>query len=110
MPHEAAVCFGKIRTAWAAWAVALWMAVLVVICLKTALWPRSHSLFPIFAHAARNWRAGAKLYRGAGSEAAGQDCYRYSPLIAAALTPLTFLPEALGGILWRLMNAGVLVA
>src|SRR5262249_28676335 len=41
---------------------------------------------------------------------AGQDCYRYSPLIAAALTPLTFLPEELGGILWRLLNAGVLVA
>jgi hypothetical protein len=110
MPHETSFCFMKVRNAWASWAVALWMVVLVVISLKTVLWPRSHSLFPIFADAARNWRAGAELYGGPGPGAAGQDCYRYSPLIAAALTPLTFLPESLGGILWRLINAGVLVA
>jgi hypothetical protein len=36
------------------------------------------------------------------------DCYRYSPLTAALLTPLTFVPDNVGGVLWRLLNAGVL--
>jgi hypothetical protein len=88
-------------------AVAAWALLLAVVSVKAAGWPHDHSLYPVFATAARNWRAGTDLYRQTGPEAAGLDVYRYSPLIAALLTPLSFLPDRLGSVLWRLLNAAV---
>jgi hypothetical protein len=37
----------------------------------------------------------------------GLDQFRYSPLVAGALVPFTMLPLTLGGVVWRLLNAGV---
>jgi hypothetical protein len=63
---------------------------------------RCHSVYPIYAEAARAWMAGTDLYnRPTG------DPFRYSPLVAATLVPCALLPDALGGVLWRLINAAV---
>jgi hypothetical protein len=85
-------------------AVVAWSGVLLACCLRTWLAPRANSVYPIFATAARAWQAGADLYRPTG------DPYRYSPLAAALLVPFSLLPGPLGGVLWRLLNAGVLLA
>jgi hypothetical protein len=91
-------------------ALLLWALALAIICVRSMVSSRSHSLYPIFANAARNWMAQSDLYTVGPGPEGGLDCYRYSPLVAAALTPFSLLPDALGGILWRLLNAGALVA
>jgi hypothetical protein len=58
----------------------------------------------IFERAAQNWQAGAGLY---GSVAKDLDVYRYSPLVAGLLVPLSWLPTGPASIIWVLINAGV---
>src|SRR5438552_6324586 len=83
--------------------------VLAIVCLRTLLQPRVHSTYPIFIGAARNWLAGEDLYYKDQSPPGGLDDFRYSPVTAALLTPLAFFPDTIGGVLWRLLNAMVLV-
>jgi hypothetical protein len=86
-------------------ALAAWGIALAFVCVRTAIWPKTHTVYPIFALASQNWLAGASLY--------GQtpyDIYRYSPLVAAAFVPLGFLRLWLGGMLWRLLEAGIYAA
>src|SRR5208282_6577524 len=83
---------------WEMLALSAWAITVLVICGRTALAPQSHNVYLILASAARNWLAGADLYRPEPS------VYRYSPVVAALLVPLGLLPEALGGVIWRLVN------
>ncbi len=85
-------------------ALLLWGLALLVVSLRSALFPHAHSVYPIFATAARDWLAGADLYAG------HHDPYRYSPLIAVLFVPFGLLPDGLGGVLWRCLSALVLVA
>jgi hypothetical protein len=80
----------------------LWCAALLAVCVRAALIPR-HNVYPIFAEAARAWMAGADLYRPVAEP------YRYSPLVATLFEPFGLLPDALGGVLWRGLNAGAFV-
>jgi hypothetical protein len=89
-------------------AFVVWGAILLVICGRVLLSPRANSVYPIFAHAGRAWLAGEALYSDARPE--GLDVYRYSPAVAALFAPLSLLPDAVGGCLWRLLNAGALLA
>jgi hypothetical protein len=89
--------------------VGAWALVLAVVCLRTLLQPRLHSVYPIFIGAARNWLAGEDLYYKGKSPPGGLDDFRYSPVTAALLTPLASLPDNIGGVLWRLLNVTVLV-
>src|SRR5438128_4019799 len=82
-------------------AISVWATLLLVICVRSLLRPQTNSVYPIFATAARNFLAGADLYGGAGG------VYRYSPLVAALFVPLSDFSDALGGVLWRLLNAAV---
>jgi hypothetical protein len=77
------------------------MAILLAVTVRCLVNPRANSVYPVFANAARNWLAKGDLYELVG------DPYRYSPLVAALLVPLGILPDQLGGVLWRLANAGV---
>src|SRR5437764_955264 len=97
-------CLVKFRAAPDHLAVIFWGLVLLVICVRVVIKPDSHSVYPIFANAGRNWLAGRDLY---ASPDPGLDHYRYSPLVAAALAPLSFLPDRAGNVSWRLLNAGV---
>jgi hypothetical protein len=87
---------------WNRLAVAVWLFVILVICGRVALRPRSHNVYPIFATAARHWLAGADLY-----STNEEFPYRYSPGVAALLVPLAGVPDRLGGVAWRLLNAAV---
>src|SRR6266404_6650393 len=99
-PHAAAARW------WVA-ALALWMLLLLGVSARAALWPRVHSLYPTYATAGTDWVSGHDLYYRERPKELRLDQYRYSPLVAVLLTPWHFLPERLGGILWRLVNAGV---
>jgi hypothetical protein len=88
----------------AAW---LWVALLLVVCLRAALAPHTHTLFPTYADAGRNWLAGRPLY---DVPKTGLDTFRYTPAVAALLAPWGMLPDDVGGVLFRLANAAVLLA
>src|SRR4051812_9875003 len=91
------------RSAWLRWAVGLWTVAVLVVCSRAALAPARNSVYPIFTGAAANWMAGAGLY---GATYPDRDVYRYSPLVAGLYVPFALLPDGLGAVLWRLLNAG----
>jgi hypothetical protein len=70
-----------------------------------AVWPQTHSVYPIFALASQRWLAQDDLY--APSQ---YDVYRYSPLVAAGFAPLGLLPLGLGGIVWRALSVTAFLA
>jgi hypothetical protein len=90
-------------------AVALWAVLIAVVCVRSVVQPRVHSLYATYATAGTHWCAGTSLYHWADTEP-GLEPYRYSPLVAAALVPFDLLPPRVGGVVWRLLNAGVLLA
>jgi hypothetical protein len=105
MPHEAeqaGTAWSRLGP-WARGAVVVWTAILLVIGVRILLSPRAHSVLPIYTTAAQRWLAGADLY----GPLEGLDRYRYSPLVAVLMVPFSLLPASLGGLLWRLVNAGV---
>jgi hypothetical protein len=89
---------------WATIAVLVWAGILLACCGRDLLASRTKSVYPIFAAAARRWPAGADLY---DLLAPGLDRFRYSPAVAALLVPFSLLPDGLGAIVWRFVNAGV---
>jgi hypothetical protein len=86
--------------------VGVWITLTVLMCTRTALWPKRNSVYPIFADAGHGWLAGTDLYDQHFWELQ-IDQYRYSPLVAAFFVPFGLLPDRLGGVLWRLLNAGI---
>src|SRR5262245_11143371 len=102
MPLESGRRFLVSLNRWEKLALAAWSVLLLFVCCRTAFWPEAHSVYPIFALASQKWRAGHNLYI-----LTKYDVYRYSPLVAAAFVPLGLLPGWLGGVLWRLLSAGV---
>src|SRR5262245_53982143 len=90
--------------AWGRAAALVWVAVLVAVCARAAWQPHKRNLYPTWAAAAADWRAGADLYRTTWEPPLDQ--FRYSPAVAALLAPWAALPERAGNVLWRLLNAG----
>jgi hypothetical protein len=86
----------------------LWSVALVVVCAASALRPHAHSLYPTYARAGADWTAAANLYEYPRPEAY-LDCYRYSPAVTVFLVPFHYLPDSVGGVVWRLLNAAVLL-
>jgi len=102
MPLDPVRRFATSLTRWQKIALAAWCIVLVVVCIRAAIWPNTHTVYPIFSLASRNWLAGVNLYAPTHL-----DYYRYSPLVAAAFIPFGLLPIWLGGAVWRLVGAAV---
>ena len=82
--------------------LALWAAVLVIIWVRVGFFSHSHDVFGTYADAGRKWTAAEPLY----SYTRG---FVYSPLVAAFFAPFSWLPIALGSVLWRLVNATLFV-
>jgi len=80
--------------------VALWSAVLIGICIRIGLVSQDHDVFATYADAGRKWVNLQPLY----SYTRG---FVYSPLVAGLFVPFSWLPNWLGGILWRLLTATV---
>ncbi|HMF15573.1 MAG TPA: glycosyltransferase family 87 protein [Gemmataceae bacterium] len=92
---------------WVRWACLVWGGILLVLCARVVLTPLTHNTFLIFAQAGRNWHDGASLY---GSVAPPLDVFRYSPLVAGLLVPLSVLPIGLASSIWILINATIFLA
>src|SRR5262245_64443718 len=91
-------CF---RFSWMKAAVFVWAGLAVAFAVYAYLYPRAHTVYDLYAPAAARWWTGADIYER------GEEYYRYSPLFAAALSPLTFLPDRWGGMLWKTLNLAV---
>src|SRR5262249_26478053 len=87
-------------------ALAVWAVILTAICLRVLVSDRANSVYPIFSDAGRKWLAGAELYAPPTREL---DQYRYSPIVAIGFAPWSLLPDRPPGVLWPLLDAGVLV-
>jgi hypothetical protein len=88
------------RWSWPALAVWVWGGLVAAIAVYAFLMPASHTVYDMYAPAARSWWAGRDLY----VKMPNDNFYRYSPLFAIALTPLAVLPDGLGGALWKAGN------
>jgi hypothetical protein len=64
-----------------------------------------HSVYGVYAGAARNWLSGSQIYDW--REAAG---FRYAPAVAILFLPLAALPDRPGEVLWRLANVAIYFA
>lgn len=98
---------GRLRK-WDSWtrlAVGLWTVIVLALCIRGVVQPTSHNLYPTFARAGAEWLTRGVVYHDHWRPP--YDQYRYSPTITALLAPLGLLPAWLGGVLWRLLNAGV---
>ena len=84
-------------------AIGLWLALAVVIVVKTTQNPGNHSTYPLFRVASLAWWDGVNVY---DREVFGGE-YRYGPSCAMALGPIAWLPCRIGAVLWALMNVGV---
>jgi len=75
----------------------IWGALVIGVAAYTYAYPRTHSVYPTYAAAAKRWWTGQNLY--------DDPEYRYSPLFAIAMTPFAVLPDRWGGALWKTFNS-----
>jgi hypothetical protein len=88
-------------------AVFVWTIILVFVCVRAVVQPYKRTLFTTWEQAGGDWEQGRELYRR--SWRPDQDQFRYSPLTAVLLVPFHHLPIRLGGVVWRLLNAAILL-
>lgn len=79
---------------------ALWVTTLLIVCCRVALAYPQHDVFVTYVDGGRRWLDSQPLYTTTRG-------FVYSPLIAACFAPFSLLPERLGAVLWRLLNAAV---
>src|SRR5437016_12515764 len=91
---------------WIQFTVAIWLIGLLAVTVRIVVQPQRGTVYPIFAQAGQDWVDGVGLY---GKTNRGLDQFRYSPLVAAGFVPLSLTPDRLGNVLWRWLNAGVLL-
>lgn len=83
--------------------------VLVGVSLRVVAAPHSRTVYPIFAESARQWWVGGPMYPPQ-RPAELTTGFRYSPAFAVLMSPFALLPDALGGVVWRLVMATSLLA
>src|SRR6266702_1153946 len=81
----------------------VWSLAVCIPLARAVLAPHSSTVYVIFADAARNWSTGQDLYQFS------PEPYRYSPFVAILFEPFRWLPDALGGFMWRLTGAALLL-
>jgi hypothetical protein len=98
--------------AWTALAIWIWGGLVLGFAIHGYVYPWSHTVYDIYAPAARHWWAGEELYApmvkewwdAPGVPASTTDYYRYCPLFAVAVTPFAILPDSMGNALWKCFN------
>ncbi len=89
------------RCSWLMFAYLTWTILAIAFAVLAYFNPISHTVYPIYAPAARRWWLGEDIYVRL------LDYYRYSPLFAILLTPLASLPDCWGGSIWKAFNIAV---
>jgi hypothetical protein len=84
-------------------ATIIWALAIIAVCGRIAFnnSPKRQDLFPVYQNAGHSWLAGQNLYGDAKFD------YRYAPLFAATVAPISILPLKIGSILWRLIGISV---
>lgn len=88
------------------WVVAVWIGFTVAAVIKVLVQPTVHTVYPVFAEAAKNWWQDVSLYLPSPE----RDLFRYSPTFAVLMSPFGLLPDRLGGVLWLVANVALLLA
>lgn len=88
------------RLAWTGWVVAV-----LVVCVRSALYPETRTVFPTYLSAGQHWQAGESLYDLKGPF---HNAFRYSPLAAAFFTPFGMLSKPMANIAWRILGGALL--
>lgn len=85
-----------VKSRWFHIALAAWTLSTVLVCIRVARHPGSHSAFRGVRTAGIAWLHQGRLY--------GADTgFLYTPLIAGIHSPFALLPEAIAEVLWRVM-------
>jgi hypothetical protein len=87
----------------------LWMVLIIGMLVRSYLMPYRNSVYPIFANAAREWNASVDMY-DVTLPRDGLDKFRYAPVVAAFFSVFAWLPDQVGGLLWRIVNGGIFFA
>jgi Glycosyltransferase family 87 len=87
-------------------AIAAWVIALVVVAIVVSFPRMSGKLYPTFVAAGEHFQHGEPVY---GWFPESQDQYRYSPLVAATFAPWSHVPTPVGAILWRWLQALLLL-
>jgi Glycosyltransferase family 87 len=90
------------RQLWTRSAWVIWTAVLVVMVLRPLVASYRGTSFDTYHLAGLHWIRGESVY----SQWMG---FVYSPVVAVFFAPFAYLPGALANILWRTLNAGLLL-
>jgi len=80
----------------------LWTAVLVVLILRPLMLSHRGTSFDTYHLAGSDWLQGENIY----SQWMG---FVYSPVVAAFFAPFAYIPAPLANILWRTLNAALLL-
>lgn len=87
---------------WPLFALLVWVVGLIGVGVAGYFRPRVHTVYPIYAVAARDWVAGRPdLYR---HQAETTEVFRYSPTFAIATIPFALLPAEWGNATFTLLN------
>ena len=84
------------KSAWFGW-LALFLATAAMVLAGS-----NRSVVPAYRTAAMNWFAGQGIYDGTGVGG-----FVYFPQAAILFAPFAMVPQAMGEVLWRLVNTGV---
>jgi hypothetical protein len=100
--RRSAIEFWDKRRLWNKVAWVVWTVVLVVIVLRPLLLSHRGTSFDTYQLAGSRWLRGEDVY----SQWMG---FVYSPMVAAFFAPFAWLPVSLANILWRILNAALLL-
>jgi hypothetical protein len=87
-------------------AISSWLIALVVVAAIVTVGGKPGKLYRTFVAAGGHFRNGETIY---GELSDDLDLFRYSPLVAAAMSPLAMIPTDLGAVLWRGLQAAILL-
>ena len=88
-------------------AVIVWTLMTLALCARSAITPHKQNVFPMWKVAGSDWLTSHDLYEAAHPIRYG---YRYAPTIATAYIIWGVVPERVGNVLWRLINAATFLA
>jgi alpha-1,2-mannosyltransferase len=97
------------RTRWEKTALFFWTVIVVFVSVRVFMAPEAKTVYPIFSSSGWLWWKGDDLYEPHRPKTV-QDGFRYSPTFAILMAPFAVLPDYLGGVAWRLVSAGALLA
>src|SRR5690242_3753430 len=84
---------------WERIALVVWTVAVCAVVVRAILAPHQNTVFTVFREAGASWLHGANLYSYVGK-------YLYSPLVAAFFALFAWMPESIGGGVWRLAIVG----